>query len=155
MRVGMKKSFRVAAIFLGVVLSGAALPAQTASPQPKLQPLCVPDDHTLCLDSSRFSVTAEYQQTPEGPSVPATAVTLTDATGYFWFFDPSNVELIVKVLNGCGYNNHYWVFAAGLTNVGVHMTVTDLRTQTVQPYDNNVGTPFAPIQDTNAFATCP
>ena len=155
MSVEMRKAFHVVAFALGLALSGAALSAQTPAFAPKLQPLCVADEHTLCLDSSRFSVTAEYRLSPEGPSVPATAVTLTDATGYFWFFDSSNVELIVKVLNGCAFNNHYWVFAAGLTNVGVHVTVTDMRTQTVQTYDNNVGTAFAPIQDTNAFATCP
>ena len=151
----MSKSLRVVALSVGLVLTGSVLSAQTPAFGPKLQPLCVADEHTLCLDSGRFSVTADYQETPEGPSVPATAVTLTDATGYFWFFDSSNVELIVKVLNGCALNSHYWVFAAGLTNVGVHMTVTDLRTGTQKPYDNPVGTPFAPIQDTTAFATCP
>jgi hypothetical protein len=151
----MTKTLRAAVISIPLLLAGSVLVAQTAAFAPKLQALCVPDDHTLCLDSGRFSVTADYQETPEGPSVPATAVTLTDATGYFWFFDSSNVELIVKVLNGCAINSHYWVFAAGLTNVGVHMTVTDLRTGMQQPFDNPVGTPFAPIQDTTAFATCP
>ena len=150
----MTRSLRAAALVLPLVLSGAVLSAQTAA-APRLVPLCTPDAHTLCLDGARFSVTAEYQQSESGPSTQATAVTLTDATGYFWFFDSSNVELIVKVLNGCGINNHYWVFAAGLTNVGVHMTVTDLQTAQQQVFDNAVGTPFAPIQDTTAFATCP
>ncbi len=145
---------RAAALSLSLPLAAAALSAQTAA-EPRLAPLCTADAHTLCLDGSRFSVTAEYQQSESGPSVEATAVTLTDATGYFWFFDSSNVELIVKVLDGCAVNNHYWVFAAGLTNVGVHMTVTDLRSTQQQVFDNAVGTPFAPIQDTMAFATCP
>ena len=142
--------------FCAALLFGSAvLSAQTPAFGPKLSPLCTPDSHTLCLDSSRFSVTADYQQTADGPSIQATAVTLTDATGYFWFFDSSNVELIVKVLDGCALNGHYWVFAAGLTNVGVHMVVTDMRTGTQHPYDNPVGTAFAPIQDTTAFSTCP
>jgi hypothetical protein len=149
------RRLRTLALCAALLLGGAVLSAQTPAFGPKLSPLCVADTHTLCLDSSRFSVTADYQQTADGPSIQATAVTLTDATGYFWFFDSSNVELIVKVLDGCALNNHYWVFAAGLTNVGVHMVVTDKRTGTQQPYDNPVGTPFAPIQDTTAFATCP
>lgn len=123
-----------------------------------LQPaptLCTPDSHTLCLDGGRFSVTAMYQSTSAGASLDATAVSLTDATGYFWFFDQTNVELIVKVLNGCGVNGTYWVFAAGLTNVGVHLVVTDLSTGLQKAYDNAVGTPFPPIQDTSAFHACP
>jgi hypothetical protein len=145
---------RAAAVSLSLSLAAAAILAQTTA-DPRLLPHCVADDHTLCLDGGRFSVTAEYQQSPAGPSVEATAVTLTDATGYFWFFDSSNVELIVKVLDGCTFNSHYWVFAAGLTNVGVRMTVTDMQTGAPKVYDNPIGTPFAPIQDTTAFATCP
>ena len=147
-----RATFFLAALLLG----GAALSAETpAGAAPKLVPLCTPDNHTLCLDSGRFSVTAEFQQSPSGPSTPATAVVLTDATGYFWFFDSSNVELIVKVLDGCPVNGNYWVFAAGLTNVGVQITVIDLSTGQQQVYTNDVGNPFPPKQDTAAFHTCP
>ena len=119
-------------------------------------PLCLPDDHTLCLNNDRFAVTAEYQQSPLGATFQATAVHLTADTGYFWFFDPNNVELVTKVLNGCGSNDAYWVFAAGLTNLGVTLTVTDLQSgPLMKTYENPIGTPFAPIQDTGAFRTCP
>ena len=118
-------------------------------------PLCVPDDHTLCLNNNRFAVSAEYQQSPLGASFQATAVPLTADTGYFWFFDPNNVELVTKVLNGCAIDGAYWVFAAGLTNVGVNLTVRDLQSGVVMTYENPIGTPFAPIQDTGALGTCP
>lgn len=116
---------------------------------------CVSDSHTLCLNNGRFAVTADFQQAPEGPSSPATAVPLTSDTGYFWFFDPANVETVAKVLNGCGLNGHYWFFASGLTNVGVQINVKDTFTGSMPTYSNSVGTPFAPIQDTAAFSTCP
>lgn len=117
---------------------------------------CIADPHTLCLQDDRFSVRAAYQLTPDGPSVLARAVRLTPNTGYFWFFDEDNVELIVKVLNGCGTSpSSYWFFAAGLTDVGVSIEVTDLRTAESRTYTNPVGTPFAPIQDTSTFTTCP
>jgi photosystem II stability/assembly factor-like uncharacterized protein len=109
----------------------------------------------LCLNNSRFTVTTDFQSTPEGPSTPAMAVPLTADTGYFWFFDPTNVEVITKVLNGCATNGHYWFFAAGLTNLGVQITVTDTLTGTQKTYSNPFGTAFPPIQDTSAFATCP
>ena len=117
-------------------------------------PTCVTDTHTLCLNNGRFSVTADFQSTPEGPSSPATAVPLTSDTGYFWFFDPSNIELVTKVLDGCTVNGKYWVFASGLTNVGVQINVTDTVTGATKPYSNTFGTAFQPIQDTSAFP-CP
>ena len=76
-------------------------------------------------------------------------------TGYFWFFEASSVEVVVKVLDGCPLNAHSWVFAGGLTNVGVTLTVTDTQTGAVKTYTNPPDTALAPIQDTSAFATCP
>ena len=61
----------------------------------------------------------------------------------------------MKVLKGCGVNNRYWVFAAGLTNVEVDLRVEDTLMGGVQSYTNDLDTDFLPILDTNAFATCP
>lgn len=83
------------------------------------------------------------------------AVDLTADTGYFWFFNPANIEVIVKLLDGCTVNNRFWVFAGGLTNVNTSITVTDTTTGASRTYTNPAGTPFQPIQDTGAFATCP
>jgi len=108
----------------------------------------------LCLDSNRFKVTINWVD-PDGTNGPGTAVSLTDDSGYFWFFQNTNIETVVKVLNGCSINGHYWVFAAGLTNVQATMNVLDTSTGVAKPYLNPQGNPFAPIQDTSAFATCP
>ena len=116
-------------------------------------PTCVVDPLTLCLDGARFRVRATWTRS-DGTSGPGHAVPLTADSGYFWFFDSSNVELIVKVLEGCSTNNHRWVFASGLTNVLVSITATDIVTGTTRVYTNPQGTAFAPIQDTSAF-TCP
>jgi plastocyanin len=123
--------------------------------QPARSTVCTPDEHTLCLNSGRFSVTAHWQK-PDGSQGEGTGVPLTGDSGYFWFFDSTNIEAVTKVLNGCGLNNNYWVFAAGLTNVAVHVTVTDLQTGAVYTRDNAQGAAFDPIQDTRAFpASCP
>jgi hypothetical protein len=63
--------------------------------------------------------------------------------------------MVTKVLNGCGLGGHHWVFAGGLTDVNVVLTVIDTANGSVKVYDNPQGTAFAPIQDTGAFATCP
>jgi hypothetical protein len=116
---------------------------------------CVPDTRTLCLNEGRFSVTADWEK-PDGSSGHGNGIPLTGDSGYFWFFDPANIEAVVKVLNGCGINNNYWVFAAGLTNVAVHVIVTDMQTGAVYTRDNAQGSAFQPIQDTKAFQTsCP
>ena len=115
---------------------------------------CLVDAHTLCLNSGRFLATASFQTTPSGPSAPATAVPLTGDTGYFWFFDPANIELVTKVLDGCAVSGNFWFFAGGLTDVGVEIDVTDTLTGRAKSYSNSVGTAFQPIQDSSAFP-CP
>lgn len=108
----------------------------------------------LRLNNNRFQVDVTWH-TSDGKSGTGTPVALTSDTGYFWFFDSSNVELVVKVLDGCGLGGHYWVFAGGLTNVNTVITVTDTATGIRKTYKNPLGTPFQPLQDTSAFGTCP
>jgi hypothetical protein len=111
-------------------------------------------DTALCLLSGRFRVTATWE-TSAGQSGTGKARQLTDESGYFWFFSENNVEVVVKVLDACSSFGRFWVFAAGLTNVGVELRVEDTATGVVRTYSNPAGRPFQPLQDTNAFATCP
>lgn len=115
---------------------------------------CIADANTMCLNGNRFRVQALYQ-TAQGQSGEAKTVKLTDDSGYLWFFTASNIEAVVKVLNGCTVTDHYWVFAGGLTDVRVVLSVTDTRTGDTAVYVNRLGTPFAPIQDTQALDSCP
>lgn len=115
---------------------------------------CTAGAEELCLENGRFKVTATYADSG-GQAGNAQTVALTDDTGYLWFFAAANVESVVKVINGCGLNNHYWVFAGGLTNVKVQLTVTDTKTNKSMTYTNPQSTEFQPIQDTSAFTTCP
>ena len=112
---------------------------------------CAASATALCLDLGRFQVTAHWTKS-DGTSGDGSAVSLTADTGYFWFFDPTNVEVITKVLEGCAVDQFRWVFASGLTNVGVTLTVVDAVTQESKTYTNVVGTAFQPVQDTKAFA---
>ena len=64
--------------------------------------------------------------------------------------------MVTKVLPFCAEPfNSIWVFAAGLTNVKVDLTYTDMNNGTLITKSNDLGVPFAPIQDTSAFKTCP
>jgi len=117
---------------------------------------CTANSTTLCLNNGRFRVQATYT-TPAGATGPGTAVTQTSDTGLFWFFSANNIEVIIKVVNACTFAAapRYWVFAGGLTNVQVVLTVTDTSNGMTRTYTNPLNTAFAPIQDTDAFATCP
>ena len=118
-------------------------------------PACQADAATHCLQDGRFRVRASWRDF-QGGSGAAHALLGAAESGEFWFFWPDNTELLVKVLDGCGLEpGAYWVFAAGLTNVEVTLTVEDTATAEQRTYVNALGTPFAPILDTAAFATCP
>jgi hypothetical protein len=114
----------------------------------------VPPGPGLLLQGDRFHVRAVWDS-PGFGSNEAPAVELTQESGYFWFSNRDNVELVAKVLNGCGVNNRYWVFLAGLTNVSVTVTVDDTLTGETQSYTSPLGQPFLPVQDTKAFACTP
>jgi hypothetical protein len=115
---------------------------------------CAGTAASMCLNGDRFRVQASWKR-PDGGSGPGGTVPFTADSGSFWFFDPSNIELNVKVLDACSFNGRYWVFASGGTNVEVTLTVTDTQTGMVKAYKNPQGQLFATIGDVNAFATCP
>lgn len=117
---------------------------------------CVPDSQTLCLNNGRFEVVVQWTDfqgnTGFGNVVPGVA---SPDSGLMWFFGADNWEMLVKVLNGCPVNNHYWVFAALTTNVQYTIRVTDTLTGQFQTYFNPLGNPAPAITDAAAFATCP
>ncbi|MEO1087477.1 MAG: carboxypeptidase-like regulatory domain-containing protein, partial [Acidobacteriota bacterium] len=117
---------------------------------------CQSDAYTLCVNEGRFAVGATWR-TPAGNEGRAVAAPLSglDDSGAFYFFDSENTELVVKVLDACAEpSNRFWVFAAGLTNVEVELTVEDTEIGERKTYTNPLGAAFQPIQDTDAFATC-
>ncbi len=114
---------------------------------------CVADANTLCLNNGRFKVQVAWK-TGTGNGAGSVVTSAADS-GLLWFFDVSNWELLVKVLNGCTINNRYWVFLAATTDVEYTLTVTDSQNGAVKVYFHPQGQPAQSITDTSAFATCP
>ncbi len=110
---------------------------------------CVPSERALCLGGGRFKVEADWRGF-NGESGWGRAVSLTPDTGYFWFFDPANVEVILKALDGRGVNGHHWVFYGALSSVEYILTVTDTQTGAVRRYVNPPGR-LGSVADTIAF----
>ncbi len=113
-----------------------------------------PDDSLLLGAASRFRVDVRWRSA-DGLTGQAKPYKLGVDSADFWFFGPDNVEVLVKVLNGCAISGRYWVFAAGLTSVETTVTVTDTASGGTRVYANRQGVPFRPVQDTAAFASCP
>jgi len=110
---------------------------------------CRPSDAWLCLLGGRFRVEAAWRD-GQGNSNAGHAVALTGETGWFWFFGPDNVEVLVKVLDGTALDGHVWVFYGALSNVGYALTVTDTLTGVTRRYENPPGQ-LASVADTHAF----
>ena len=111
---------------------------------------CLPDAHALCLGI--FRITAAWEGS--GQSGTGNAASITPNAGAFWFFNPSDIEVVVKILDACRSTGKFDVYVNGLTHLGVTVTVTNVRTGAAKSYANPDGAPFSLIFDGSTFA-CP
>lgn len=113
-----------------------------------------PGPPALLLGDNRFSIAVTWEDFAGG-SGNGTPVAFDGRSGHFWFFSSRNPELTVKVIDGCATFGRWWFFAAGLTNVGVEIVVTDQALGGPKIYRNPLGRPFEPILDTVGFPCIP
>ncbi|MCP4247817.1 MAG: ricin-type beta-trefoil lectin domain protein [bacterium] len=117
--------------------------------------VCTRDSLGLCLNQERFRVDLEWHSfdgtTGSGKAVPVGS----DDSGLLWFFEADNWEMLIKVLDGCAFNDRLWVFAAATTTVEYTVRVTDTQVGAIREYHNELGEAADAITDTDAFDTCP
>ncbi len=117
---------------------------------------CVPGPDALCLTNGRFKASVDWHTSTSTGSGFAVPLPAAPQSGLFYFFDPTNIEMLIKVLNACVPPfNHYWVFFAATTNVEFAVVVADTQTGKTVAYFNPLNRSAPPVQDVNAFATCP
>lgn len=86
---------------------------------------CAESDTVMCLQNGRYEATLEWM-TPDGKTGQAkVARPRTRDSGLFYFFDYNNWEVLLKVLDGCGVNDHHWVYAASASDLGMTLVVRD------------------------------
>jgi choice-of-anchor B domain-containing protein len=90
---------------------------------------CKAGDQTLCLADERFKVQVGWNNQFDGSSGVGKAV----KGSYFTFGDPSNLELMVKILDD---GSHYQLYYGQLTNLGFSLQVTDTETGKVSIFTN-------------------
>jgi plastocyanin len=116
---------------------------------------CMLDEFTLCLLDDRFRVQVDFRP-PGGELQRARKIDFTNRAGLFWFFNEQNVEMLVKLQDACvPAFDRFWVFVAATTNVEYRVSVIDTQAGMANEYLNPQGMAAEPVQDTNAFATCP
>jgi hypothetical protein len=98
--------------------------------------VCRSDQNTLCLLRRRFVVTVNWQNQYDNSSGVGRAVPRSDSTGFFSFGDPSNIELLVKILD---FGDVIKVFYGELTDLHFTINVVDTVSGQVKTYGNTAG----------------
>ena len=108
------------------------------------------DDDTLCLLGGRFELEVDWKDARSGNSGVGRKLVGSDQTGYFWFFDQTNVELVVKMIDARALDGNFWVFYGSLSDVEYTLTVKDTETLETRDYVNSQGNQCGQF-DTAAF----
>ena len=116
---------------------------------------CPAEADTLCLRDGRYQITVNWEIASGETGVGSVVDIDRFDSGLFFFFSEDNIEMLIKVLDGCAINDHFWVFFAATTDVAFELTVLDRESGTSKIYTNPLGSPANAITDTSAFMTCP
>jgi hypothetical protein len=101
----------------------------------------------LCLLDGRFRVRVSWVnqhadgETGTGHSVRSAST--GDTTGFFWFFNADNIELLVKMLDGTSVNGHFWFFHGAVSDLFYAIEVEDTVTGASRTYTKLAGPPSA------------
>jgi Concanavalin A-like lectin/glucanases superfamily len=77
------------------------------------------------LQANRFQVSVSWGSGGSTQPAKVNAGATTDQTAYFYWTDPGNTEVIVKLLDFCSVNNTWSVYANGVTDREVQISITD------------------------------
>ena len=150
-------SRRLSIATLRVALLGALALATIGASQ--AHAACVASDTRLCLLNGRFSATLRWNDGTgfknayvAGPKTDGAS----SAAGLFYFYasDSSNWEILTKMIDGCGSNNHFWLLTAASTGFGWELVVKDEANGTTKTFAHPLNGQASGIADFEAFATC-
>jgi hypothetical protein len=110
---------------------------------------CFASTEAGCLDDGRYETRALWRSF-DGSAGVAHPLALTGSTGGFWFFDPGNLELAVRQIDGTQVNDRIWSFLASLSNVEFQLRVRDTASGAAYGFFNPMGR-FASAGDVEAL----
>ncbi len=109
---------------------------------------CVPETAALSFDGHEVRLCFETYRGDVGEA--RSGIWASGQAGLLWFFQPDNAEVLVKVLNGCAFNQHRWIFVAAVTDVAFNLEITSPDGE-VWRHRNPQGMTALPAQDNTAF----
>lgn len=112
-------------------VSSSALAALLLQPATVAQPIaageataCEPEPVLRLSGGYTVSMCVEYLKDGEAVVVGAKDYELdSEQSAILYFFDRNNAEVLIKVLDGCAFNEHRWVFVAPMTSLAFNLTV--------------------------------
>lgn len=116
---------------------------------------CVDSATARCLAGGRFRAEVEFAAYDGAAGEARVAPAGSPDTAIFSFFDLDNWELMVKALDGCAINQHFWVYSSASTDVAYTMTITDTQTGAQKIYQNPLGVIARTVTDNTAFPCSP
>lgn len=128
----------------------AVLSAIAAGATDGLTTPCDESGRALCLGNGRFEAIvqsgreAKRVMLPEGGNA-----------GLFSLSPDEDLQLLLKVHDGCAANGHYWLDLATVTGAELTVKVRDTQTGRTWAYYHAAGSAPAPLRDVEAFASCP
>lgn len=125
--------------------------AQVVAASAEEDDACTDSATVICLLGGRYGVTIDYSTVSGDGGSAKVARPRTADSGLFYFFEPSNWEVLIKVLDGCSTNNHHWVYAASATDVGLRFVIRDTVTGMEKVYTKDPGGAARAITDAGAF----
>ncbi len=156
LEAGRRYLLRVAA------LNGTAAPASSRTgaftlrqpPADGTPTDCEPRDGVATL-SGDYEIRMCFEM-PSGAQADAADYHLeSTASGLLWFFDRDNVEVLVKVLDGCAINGHRWVFVAPVTTLAFNLEIVERGAGRRFIHRNPRSRTATTVSDTTAFACDP
>ena len=115
-------------------MAGAAPVAGTAIEK---RGTCAPSSNTLCLLNRRFAVQMTWMNQFNGASGAGSPRSLSDQSGLFTFTDPTDVELVMKMVD---FGDRTAFFYGALSDFEYDITVQDTIGGTTKTYHNPAGT---------------
>ena len=109
-------------------------------------PPCVDGEFQVCL-LGRFLASIHWVRPNNQGQGEGRVAKLTDSAASFEFFEPGNVEVVLKMKDACALPQsnplrNFWAFVAGLTNVRVKLTIIDTESGAMRRFFNGLSQPF-------------
>ena len=102
---------------------------------------CTPSGPQLDFDHG-FTVNMCFEHEEGGERLQQNALDFglgEKQAGLLYFFQPENAEVLIKVLDGCNNNGHYWVFVAPTTTLAFNLRVEQTATGRFWEHSNPRG----------------